>query len=339
MRRTKSARGLDTSLSQEAIQPRRGPISELTDPQIQGRAVQLLSVFEWDWGRIGLALERCKTPDDLIEIFSPLVETHVGSLISPLCRPSTAIASGAQLRKIRSKLRGVQKLRNSIDLERSGTHDAWQRADNVFATMPIRNRRVLRRETKERRKAFARATQKYRSITANEYALESELRALEGPFARKELFNFLKKQRCELNPVNLACAVAGLPFMGWRQSRKRCDLKAIQSARGPADQLFKAIRYLVNTAKERTERVLSDHFRNSITTLPSRYANAKKTMADNWLFLERAIRAACQAEPHPRAIPFNIMDRYVTFTRSQTEIDRMIARQKKINLGRNKLSL
>ena len=58
--------------------------------------------------------------------------------------------------------------------------------------------------------------------------LEARLRDLEAPFARQELFRFLKSKRYEVTPLALANAAAGLPYMGWRHSmRKNAEVQSI----------------------------------------------------------------------------------------------------------------
>jgi len=166
--------------------------------------------------------------------------------------------------------------------------------------------------------------------------LEARLRDLEAPFARQELFRFLKSKRYEVTPLALANAAAGLPYMGWRHSmRKNAEVQSI-AANGFAYQNFKAVRYLAEIANKSTEKAFVAAFRKNIPSLPSRYRTPRNELAQNWLFLERAVQQAYRIyrkKHHPRDLPFEVTKRYFMQIRSQSQVDRVLADQARLVLA------
>ena len=151
--------------------------------------------------------------------------------------------------------------------------------------------------------------------------MQERLRGLEASFARQELLRFLKSDRYELTPLNLANAAAGLPLMGWRRSVSRSKKVPSKIANGLMYQIFKAIRYLVTTANRRSENALVTSFRDGIRSLPSRYQLPKSKLAENWFSLERAIRQAYRSDPLPKALICEITKRYFKLIQSQSQVE------------------
>jgi len=173
---------------------------------------------------------------------------------------------------------------------------------------------------------------KYRILDKSRRELELQIGELEPSFARHELFRFVKSKRYETNAENLANASAGLPYMGWRQSMRRCQKSKSLIANGGAIQVFKAIRYLVGIAVDKAEKSLVAHFRTQIPSLPSRYKLPKTALADNWLYLERAIRKACRSKPHPKFLHFEITEMYFAQLQSFSPQDIALAVQNRLVL-------
>src|SRR5262249_32793227 len=133
-----------------------------------------------------------------------------------------------------------------------------------------------------------------------------------------------------LNPLNLANAVAGLPFMAWRHSVLRCAKEESLGANGTQYVVFKAIRYLVSTVKRSSIQEFVNHFQAGVPQLPSRYKLARADLAEKWLFLERALREAYRMKVHPRALPFEITKRYFRQMRVLTHADTVLAERAKL---------
>jgi len=312
---------------------RRGIQSAFTDAQLWNRRDQLVQTFEASWGRVGRELPRVKRAEDIAVIFKPLQQGYVSDIISVYCRPSSQPPSAKRLRKLRSEL--STQITPWLDAERA-TLQALEQLQIADVAIARGNRRPLKRARKARRKEAVRAMVEYRILDESERHLELQIRELEPSFARHELIRFVKSKRYEINAENLANATAGLPYMGWRQSMRRCQKSESLIANGGAIQAFKAIRYLVGIAVDKAEKSLVAHFRTEIPSLPSRYKLPRIEFADRWLYLERAIRQACRSKPHPKFLHFEITERYFAQLRSFSVQDKVLAVQNKLALSEKK---
>lgn len=315
---------------------RRGPQPELSDPQLHNRREQLVQAFEAAWGEIGGELRKCKKAADLIRIFNPLAESFIRDFVGMVCRASSEPVSDANLRKVRAETRALVEPFHKADESRRQAQERLQRADSVLAQAPKSKLRMLKRERKKRRKHAWKTTLEYRTLSDAVHHSEARLKALEAPFARQELFRFLKSKRYEITPLALANAAAGLPYMGWRHSmRKNAEVLSI-AANGYAYQIFKAVRYLAAIANKSTEKEFVADFRKNIPSLPSRYHTPRNELAQGWFFLQRAVQQAYRIyrkEHKPRDLPFEVTKRYFVQIRSQSQVDRVSADQARLALA------
>jgi hypothetical protein len=312
---------------------RRGLPSAFTDAQLWNRRDQLVQTFEGSWGRVGRELPRVKRAEDIAVIFKPLQQGFISDIISVYCRPSSQPPSAKRLRRLRSEVRRMTEPWLDAGEGKMQALEQLQIADAAFSE---RNRRLVKRARKARRKEAGKAMARYRILHKDRGQLEVQIRDLEPSFARHELFRFLKSNRYEINAENLGNATAGLPYMGWRQSMRRCKKSKSLTANGGSIQIFKTIRYLVGIAVDKTEKSLVAHFRKQIPSLPSRYRFPKSEFADKWLYLERAIRQACRSKPHPKFIHFEITEKYFAQLRSLSVQDKVLALQNKLTLSKKR---
>ncbi|SRR6266849_1522301 len=68
----------DLTDSDDIVAPRRGRPTGLTDDQLHDRRHQFVQIFEGAWFDIYRELQRCKKPDDLIRIFTPVPTPKLG---------------------------------------------------------------------------------------------------------------------------------------------------------------------------------------------------------------------------------------------------------------------
>jgi hypothetical protein len=334
MRRRKLAGDLTSFFGKPAPQ-RRGRPTALSDAQLHNQRDQLVQTFEVAWGEIGWELRKCKKAGELIRIFHPLAEGYIQTTISVFCRPSTEPGSAATLHKVRAEMYSLVEPVRTADALRCQASEHLRRADWALVQAPKNKRRIVKRERKKCRKEAWKAAMQLRTLSDAKHRLEVRLQELEASFARQELFRFLKSKRYELTPLSLANAAAGLPYVGWRQSMRRCTKASSIVANGLMYQIFKSVRYLATSANKRTENALVTNFREGIPLLPSRYRLPRTELAEKWLYLDRAIRQSYRTKPHPKALPFEITKRYFKQIQSQSPVDMVLAKQAKLNLSNN----
>jgi hypothetical protein len=313
----------------------RGRRSLVDSSHLHNQREHLVQIFEGYWGEIGWALRKCKKSNDLATAFAPLNGKVSNDLISALLTRSNEAGTTDALAQIRSALRSLAKPARAADeLNRSAQARLNEARSALSMKLTRRQRKAMRKEFVDRWKKAQHANRKCQQLNKSEDSLVRQRKLSEASFARREVFRFLESKRYELNPLNLANATAGLPFMGWRQSMRRCSTEDSRAANGTHYQVFKAIRYLISTAKMKTARGLIRHFRNSIPQLPSRYRLARTEIAEQWFFLDRAIRESYRTKVHPREVPFEITRRYFRQRSCRTHIDTLLSERAKLKLRR-----
>jgi hypothetical protein len=75
---------------------------------------------------------------------------------------------------------------------------------------------------------------------------EDRLEISEAYFCQSELLDFIGSGRYRLVPLNFAHAMAGLPYMRWRQSFKRCQRISRNITETIRYEQFKLIRRAIN---------------------------------------------------------------------------------------------
>ena len=319
--------------SAELSQQKRGPRTELSDAQLQTLRNRLVQLFEGAWSRIGLELQRCEEPDDLIPVFSPYRNSYAEEIFSVFCRPSDETATGATLRRIRRELRTIVAPSYAVEDSKRKTSQQLQKINWALTKAENLSRRIVRRERKKARKEAWKAEQQSRALVAEEKDLGGRLRKLEASFARQEIFRFIKSKRYELNPLSLANALANLPYSGWRQSAKRLNGVPSGVSNGSRYQIFKAIRFLTASANKKSANAIVADFPARIRLLPSRHGLARTQLANNWYFLARAIRQGYKTGESPDALHFRITELYFKHLHSATDVETVVAEHEKIQLS------
>jgi hypothetical protein len=292
------------------------------------------------WSEIGWGLQTCKKPDGLIRVFKPLTQTFAENLISVFCRRKGRFEFDATLGENRKKWRSrVEQSRNAEALMQR-SHEQLQRLDAALAQASRRQRESISPEREKWSREADRTAQEARRAREAEREQWARLQHLEATFAREELFQFLKSGRYSIEPFSLANAVAGLPYMGWRQSMKRCLImpryghNQTAAVDGLTYQTFKAIRLLGTDANKKSLDTVVVSFREGILLLPTRHRQARAELAQNWFYLERALRKACKVPRHPMQLPFEIQKQYLKEVRSKSPVDIVLAESAEIELKR-----
>jgi hypothetical protein len=317
---------------QEPKPVRAGRPQSLDDSTLRNRRDRLLAIFEASWGEMGWKIQKSREADELASIFNALPGVKFQDVIAVFCTRSTLPASDAALSKARKEMRAlVTPQRESANLL-SHANERLQGVQRALPQAKGRELKLVRKELVKRKQEADKVAADCRRINEKQRSIAIQVQLLEASIAQRELFRFLKSKRYELNPLSLANAAAGLPNMGWRRSLLRCVKAGGRSLDGLRYEVFKTIRYLVSTARNKTQQVLIAHFRERIPLLPQRYRHSKTELAENWFFLERALRQSCKAKPHPGALPFEITQRYFNQTQTKSYTHMLLAERTKLNL-------
>jgi hypothetical protein len=135
------------------------------------------------------------------------------------------------------ELRGrLTKLPTAIEATQSAITEAEKRIEflkRVFSgKFNDAQRSILIGEQRKALDDLSERRNKLDSLQIDQKNVRHQLEVAHASFARSELVKFCQSHRNRLNPRRVANAVAGLPFLSWRQSAMRCVKLEIDKAPG-----------------------------------------------------------------------------------------------------------
>ena len=209
---------------------------------------------------------KCKNEKDVGHALSPLKEVaFIRERASIFSLESTGAVTADEVREVRAELREVERRYQEAEGAKQHSLDRLGRLNEATDDALQNSRREIERARKECEIRIVSQSNAVQDLSRLRVNSESKLRGLEAGFARKEILSFLKSKRYELTPLHLANAIAGLPYMGWRQSMRRSSKRPSKSANGLHFQIFKALRLITANARERnSEDNFVSSFREAI---------------------------------------------------------------------------
>jgi hypothetical protein len=151
---------------------------------------------------------------------------------------------------------------------------------------------------------------------------EDRLEISEAYFCQSELLDFIGSGRYRPVPLNFANAMAGLPYMRWRQSFKRCQRISRSITETICYEQFKLIRHAINGLPISCEQFETNL--RSILMNPDRQGGhnyAIHELKKNWYYVTRAIEAAIRFASTVDALPYRIIAAYSFYTMSKSAVD------------------
>jgi hypothetical protein len=157
-------------------------------------------------------------------------------------------------------------------------------------------------------------------------AVDRKFEAQQAYFARTQVLDFIRSRRRSLTPIKFAEAIAGLPFMGWRQSAERCARLAPEQRLRIADMNYEVFRVLERILRRRERDVTPrDAIFSAIERLSSADAMVKGHLMEN-LDALGAATAECFGSPVRGAeLPYRLTALFVRLrSQPQTAVTRFL---------------
>lgn len=156
-------------------------------------------------------------------------------------------------------------------------------------------------------------------------ALEKQVRDGETYLYCSELLDFLRsegKRARAITPLNLANALAGLPYMRWRQSDARCS-------RMPADAyvqypyaVFQLVERLLRHIRAKHGKFLTDTFRAELLNLPKKETYPRESILSQWRDFRLAVEETSKSKHPQESIPYAITSAFLrNIARPKTFLD------------------
>jgi hypothetical protein len=321
----------------------------IDDGWLSGNRDALLNMFAFGWPEIGSQLAAVTNRDELRTALQPLENHNRRQYINRLLRQTTAKGNGRDIRKKRRSLgKAVTQMHNA----QSRCSDCMNRCREIETALIQATDdqfQILFPELSKRRIECQAAQDQSRFANETQISAENEVIDEEAAYAQDQLLIFIGKRKYAFHPLNLANAIAGLPFaigipfMGVWQSHARCSKVKAPGWPHYGYKVFKIIESAWKHASSSSQPV-SEVLERKIRTLPKmviyehsqmrprKVENYVRTfLCRNWWYLLQAIKKSLETADDPRPPYFLIASNLEKFiAEPKTSADLAIAETMKL---------
>jgi len=309
---------------------RPGRPQEIDDDTLRRVLGELNFVLEQNWGLIGWELSQTKTMAGIRSAFERIVGFNCHQLDAFRHEPTQRTTS-ATLRRLRDDFANsqVQSRKAYGALEQAKRNAKYAQAaatctEGAAARMEIQTLLLEMTARHESARADFEANRK-RLV-----ALDSQLMEQEAYFAQSQLLEFIQSGRREFTPLNLAMAMAGIPYLSARVSCERCSALKPNVEPGHTYLMFRAVEAVFASSpgearpdSEQMRAYLLDPRRERLPHIAE--------LRRNWHFLESAIHSVCRDTGTARgALPYRIFAEYRRRFSCQSQSDVLLAEENQL---------
>ncbi len=311
--------------------PLRGYPSQIDKDRLWNMRQHLRFFLETTWDEVGCRFQTFRKMADLRAVMKPWEkrieqEEHVvRALLWNGERPATSRSLYRQ-RKQLGKLR--DRYMSAIELI-DQCRDFLERFMVIPAQhLSLAEQDVIRDAICERARKLAHAGEECIALREQEKELEILIKDGEAYFARNELFDFYRSKRYRLTPLDVANALAGLPFIGWRRSADRCR-KWKEEPEGISFGIFRILLRIVRANVRRSDLMRdADKFIEAKSPIGNKFALAD--LRENRYYLRRSIAAVLEQGTKRVDLTAAISREYWKRKSHPTAVDRAFAEEERI---------
>jgi hypothetical protein len=304
------------------------------------RLVDMLSCW---WEEVGWYLPRATTPEELRSALEPLKEHPDRHLLNRLLLQSSDSPTPKQIRQERhANEMACERIYEAQPRPRE-CEDLVRQAESALGQASPEKRDAVEAQLLKRRADLEMAKGAYDAASKVQRALEQRLDQMEAGFAQTELLMFIEKRflkgKYARNPLNLANAMAGLPytrgvhFLGAWQSYARCSKLPCSLWPHHRFQVFETIQSIWKKS-QKSDLPPVEFFHQEILALPrtvsrktvdpvTKQEERKKSenfvrsyLLDNWTIWSLAILKTLESPVEPERMAFMISS---NFTKAQRD--------------------
>lgn len=284
----------------------------------------LFSLFDRYWSDLVQKLQRVKTASGLR---TALAHMRAENELASQLRISSFEPSVPELRRRRKQLHALYVRRNdAVQVE----HVAREYlATLIQGAFPSRGDERLEKAIAQRERQSALAAQDVQRFNDEIALLEVELKDREAGIWQAQLLEFLLSKRYAITPANIASAMAGVPYVTWRQSVLRSSKVNDRLGEGISYSLLKeliqAFTITPRSAEKATEQ-LKTYLLND--RRQSRYAVLK--LREDWYYLRSSVYGVYRASPPRKDIPYLIHREYCLMSATPSAYDRAMHQEDRL---------
>jgi hypothetical protein len=286
---------------------RRKPIIE--DGRIWSDRDHLVWLLEVTWPDVGGRLPRIKSPTDVLDVLQAWHGRSNNYIVETLLRKESSPATATILNQQRRQLGSLHKESLRAWEYREKCRESLEVAERALSPqLSERDKAIVEEQRTKRAAKLAQADELYAAAKNREDKLDKLLKEGEAYFARTEFTQFCQSRRYRLTAVNTANALAGLPFIGWRQASLRCAQQRAQGANGGAMQVFDTIRRIVASSTRKS--LLVKHAEQWLKAQRGSKSFGVTELKKDFYYLRSAIETVLKSNPRGRDLPYAIAKEY-----------------------------
>ena len=330
------------SIPAEDEKLRKGGRPTIGDNSLLGSRNQWWAFLERCWPEVGWPLSqirkrRASTIADVREVF----ETVEGK---PQCDHARVFLRGEPQRitvqALRKQTIASTKLRYDVQ-DMQNKRPELQRlcleAANALSQASEAQNATIQTELVRRIHAVKQHEESFDAKERECIALEKQVRDGEAYLYCSELLDFLQsegKRVRAITPVNLANALAGLPYMRWRQSDTRCSKMMADDFGQHPYEVFQLIKRLLRRIGVKHGKSLLGAFRSELLKMPKKENYPRDSICEQWRDFRLAIEEVSKSKHQSGFIPYAITSAFLrNVSRQKTSVDNVLDAQERIDLG------
>ena len=315
--------------------PKRGRRT-IPDNFLLGTRNAWAALLEESWPEIGWPLLRTRdrrnsTIEDVRKTFEPVKEKpHNSGLATAFYDKSSESANPSVIRKNRLHVGKLDAEIHQTQVKRDECQRSCQEVEAALKEPNPGDADAIKDEGRRRLQRLLQLEDNLKKLQSERDILDIKVRNQEAYVSRSELLNYLHSGRYAINPQNLANALAGVPWMKWRQSFTRCSAMPFNQPRLDYS-VFEAMSDVWRRRSDEFEEAPVEFFRAGLLKLSKKLGYTRQFLCEHWHDLKLAIEECWQSKHDPTSIPFVITSTFMrNVTRQKGPAERILAERDKL---------
>ncbi len=297
---------------------RMGRPESIGDDLLEGRRNALVGFLAAWWPYFGRNLARARTRIEVSGAFGTLPRLN-DPIIGLLLTDTSSIEYRLTVAEYRAEVKAIEAERAKAYAVRESLNDQYFKTLDAFQFA-----RSHRGKAK-----VSQATRRWKKIAENARSemviLESDLIAasqsissfdnqrllLDAAFTQNELLDFLRSGRYAFGPRNLADALAGVPYVGWRNSFRRCRRIPSVGLTNWHYKLVEAIRGLLSRSEPKSAQDAIQLLKFQAFRVRRKPSVEWSKVREHWTLMEGAINKVWNTCDHRNALPYEFAARFL----------------------------
>jgi hypothetical protein len=321
--------------TQEKPKPQPGRPIAIDDGRLLGARDHLVWLFEVTWADVGERVPWIKKPSDVLDAIrvwdNPNLSTGNHYIAKCLLRPSSIPVTQKWLNARRFELGKLNSAVREVYEAREKCREALEKAERALSDqLSDSDKAAVLDQISRRGEKLSGAKAEYDSLEKQQRELQELVLDGEASFAREEFARFCGSNRYRFEPMNIANALAGLPYIGWRQSATRCKKHPSTHGEGQSIQIFRTIERIVRSCVRRSD--LAGHAEKYLRDKKIKKSLGVSELRKKWYYLRWSIKTVLDADPRvsTRNLPFAITREYWRRTSRPSNVDALFEEEERI---------